>query len=309
MSVMIIDANNMAHRARHAYHLSHAGRDTSITYGVLRMIMSLVKGYRPDSVVACFDAGRPLYRQTLVPQYKEHRNHDNDETYGEFVGQLIELQHILPYFGVLCAQRYGIEADDLLYQASRMLYRSTIVTGDDDLMQAINENTDLLKPTKKGYQPVNLGNFRDVAGVPPEWFLVAKALRGDSSDNIPGVIGVGPATVEKIFEQGFMDLSAIKNLTLRWKVEDYLKTGLYPAAMACMDLTHDLCGARNALVSAVWIPFTSKIVYKYCMTNAFSSLIEAGSLGQTFGPLKKPKFDTSDCRLPRIWDANRHPEV
>lgn len=306
MTTAIIDVSNMAYRARYSYSLSHNDKDTSVTYGVLRMLMSVVKDLRPTSVIMCFDGGRPLYRERLIQQYKSHRKHDDDETYQEFLRQVYELWRILPYFGVLCVRRAGIEADDLMYHASRMLDdTSMIITNDDDLLQSVDLWTSVYKPMKKGgYKQIGLVNFKEEVGVDPENFLQAKALLGDSSDNIPGVKGIGPVTMTNMFANGAEDLS-ILNDNLRRKVLEFYGS-IYQSVITCIDLSHDLCGAKMALVNAFWMPYTKKRVYTYCFDNAFTSLIEAGSLGQLFGPLKQPTF-VSGYRTPRIWDTKRSP--
>lgn len=306
MTILIVDASNMAYRARYAYNLTNHGRDVSVTYGVLRMLMTLLHAQCPSSVIMCFDGGRPKYRQELVPSYKANRKHDDDPTYIEYVRQVAELYRKLPYFGIMCVRREGIEADDLMYHASRMLSGSKIVTNDDDLLQAVDDNTSVLKPTKKDYKEINTANFRDETGVAKSCFLSAKVLMGDGSDNIPGVAGVGVVTASKMFSNGYVDLPSL-NDKLRARVEEFIKSGAFRLSLDCMNLEHDLSGARRVLTSALWMPYNGKLVYKYCIDNAFASLIEAGSLGKLFGSLRKPEFIVNGWRQPVIWDTNRYP--
>lgn len=306
MTTLIVDASNMAYRARYAYNLSHNGRDTSVTYGTIRMLMALAHECKPEAMIMCFDGGRPRYRSLMVPQYKANRTHDNDDTYVEYVQQVVELRRMLPYFGVLCVRRDGIEADDLMYHASRMLSDSIIVSNDDDMLQAVNDDTAVMKPGKKGNTLVTAVNFKEIAGVDAAHYLVAKALLGDSSDNIPGVIGVGPVTASKLFAPGYLDTTLV-NDALRARIHEFLDGGTADNVLACIDMTYDLYGARLALLTAQWVPYTGKMVTKYCMDNAFASLMEAGSLGQTFGALRQPKFDANGWLIPRIWDTDRCP--
>lgn len=307
MTTLIIDASNMAYRARYSYSLSFKGRDTSVTYGVLRMLMTLVRDQRPDSVIMCFDGTKPISRSAMIKQYKTNRTHDDDPTYVEYLRQLRELQRMLPYFGMLCVKRDGIEADDLMYHASRMTDKSIIVTNDDDLLQAVDGGTSVLKPLKKDFRMITQHNFRDEVGVEIGWFLSAKALLGDSSDNIPGVMGVGPATIKKIYGNGREDLSGL-NANMQQRIRDFWAKD-FDNVMQCINLQHDVFGSRQALLSAQWVPYTNAMTYKYCIDNAFTSLIEAGSLGSIFGPLKKPRLSADGYRVPRIWDAIRHPMV
>lgn len=300
---MIVDASNMAYRARYSYDLSIHGKDTSVTYGVLRMLMTLIKDHGPESLIMCFDGGRPQYRSQLVPQYKTNRKHDDDPTFAEYCRQVDELQRYLPYFGILCVRREGIEADDLMYHASRMLRGSAIVTNDEDLFQAIDNNTVILKPGKKEYKEINLQNFRDYACTDPENFLYGKALLGDSSDNIKGCKGLGPVAVTKLFSG--LNL----NENQKKAFEQYRDSGEWMRVIGCIDLKYDLSGARTTLINSTWMPFHHKMVYKYCLDNAFTSLIEAGSLGQLFGRLRAPVWVKDGLRFPRIWDAPRHPMI
>jgi 5'-3' exonuclease len=307
VTTLIIDASNMAYRARYSYSLSFKGRDTSVTYGVLRMLMTLVRDQRPDSVIMCFDGTKPLSRSVMIKQYKTNRTHDDDPTYVEYLRQLRELQRMLPYFGMLCVKRDGIEADDLMYHASRMVDNSIIVTNDDDLLQAVDKCTSVLKPLKKDFRMITHNNFMDEVGVEMGWFLSAKALLGDSSDNIPGCMGVGPATIKKIYGAGHENISDL-NPTMRQRIRDFWDND-FDNVMQCISLQYDVFGSRQALLSAQWVPYTNAMTYKYCIDNAFTSLIEAGSLGSTFGPLKKPRLSADGYRVPRIWDAIRHPIV
>jgi 5'-3' exonuclease len=154
---------------------------------------------------------------------------------------------------------------------------------------------------------ITMHNFRDEVGVEIGWFLSAKALLGDSSDNIPGVMGVGPATIKKIYGAGQEDLTGL-NSNMQQRIRDFWAKD-FDNVMQCINLQHDVFGSRQALLSAQWVPYTNAMTYKYCIDNAFTSLIEAGSLGSTFGPLKKPRLSADGFRVPRIWDAIRHPMV
>lgn len=307
MTTLIIDASNMGHRARYSYSLSYKGRDTSVSYGVLRMTMAAIKEVRPQSVIMCFDGGTPKFRVAACQSYKSNRKHggEEDPTYVEFVRQMNELQRMLPYFGIMAVRRAGIEADDLMYHAAEMLERSVIVTNDDDLLQAVSEKTAVMRSTKSKSNLVTLENFKEHAGFDWESFLLAKAIIGDSSDNVPGVKGVGPVLTQKIFAEGWMNLNVLPH-ALMGRVQRWLETD-YQHVMDVIDLRLDRTGARYVLLNAPWQPYNGKLVYKYLMDNAFNSLMEAGSLGGTFGALRQPEFDRDAMRCPRIWDYKRYP--
>jgi DNA polymerase-1 len=163
------------------------------------MLQSLITNYKPHSVVLCWDGGTPDFRKALVPSYKANRGKDRDELeYLDFMCQLQELWRILSQFGILQIKRKGIEADDLLYHASRLLDGDAIiVTADEDLLQAVTDQVSVFKPGKKEQLITP-----DTMEIPVEDFVEYKTLQGDSSDNIPGVNGVGPKTAQKISCEG-----------------------------------------------------------------------------------------------------------
>lgn len=315
--LLIIDGNNMAHRARYSFELSFHGKDVSVTYGMLRMMLAVVKEQKPEAVLVCFDGGYPGFRKRLVPSYKEHRTHTKDPTYPEFLRQMDELDKVLPMFGVMVVRRRGIEADDLMYQASRMSNhkQSLIVTNDDDLLQAVNHNTSVLKPvTKKEDLVVTPSNFRDVTGVCPGCFMCAKVLQGDVGDGVPGCHGVGPKTIGKLFAgiecepEWWWGLESRVNPNMAIRINSFLGSGAYEKAWDAMDLSYDRSGARLALSEASWLPYQDKSVYRYCVDNAFMSLIEASPLRPVFGSLGRPEMSVKvGMRVPRVWDTYRSP--
>lgn len=304
---LLIDGTNMAHRARHAYQLSYRGRDTSVTYGVMRMLMALVKKHKPVGVVFAWDGGTPGFRRRLVPTYKTNRKRDDtDPSWISFLSQLNELERILPSTGVLQVRRRGIEADDLIAQAAIMAVDDClIISNDDDLLQCVDEGVSVLKPGKKDVV-YDIDNFEELVGYPVYQFVAAKVLQGDSSDNIPGVHGIGPKTAQKIFS-GPHGNASIANLTgrLRERTMEFIEDGKYNASYTAIDLSEDRTGARRVLLEAEWQPYDNKAVMSWCIKYGFTSIIEAGSLGLLFGPMKKPVFDAEELRVPRVWDYGR----
>ena len=300
---LIIDGTNLAHRARHAYNLSYRGKDTSATYGVMRMLVALVKNYDPDSVVFAWDGGTPGFRRRLVPEYKSKRKHDEDPTWLEFLAQLDELEKILPYTGVLQVRRRGIEADDIMAHAAQMLVGdSLIITTDDDLLQCVDGTTSVFKPGKKD-TIYRKSNFEDEVGWPPYKHVLSKVLQGDSSDNINGVFGIGPKTVAKLLKaKNVLDAARPK---MRTRIEEFIEDGSYAKAYSVIDLSPDRAGARLALLRAKWHRPHVKRLYKWCIDRGFISIIEQESL-TVFGSLREPRFDDTLRRTPLVWDYRRY---
>lgn len=303
---LIVDGTNLAHRARHAYQLTFHGRDTSVTYGVIRMLMAMIKSHRPTSVIFCWDGGTPGFRKRLIPQYKAGRKQirDNDPDWGMFLSQLAELEEILPYTGVLQVRRKGIEADDLIAQAAQLsMEDNLIISTDEDLLQCVSESTSVVRPTKGKDVLYTVDNFEELVGIPLFQFVAYKVLMGDSSDNIDGVRGVGPKTALKILlNQGKVPQST------QTRMNAFIENGSYNNSYTTMDLSNDLAGARYVLYNAEWQSYSKKVVYKWCMERGFTSIIEAAPLGSLFGKLKKPEF-TNIMAMPMIWDYERYPDV
>jgi 5'-3' exonuclease len=100
-------------------------------------------------VIVMWDGGVPEFRCTAVPTYKTGREHGDPDEYADFIRQVTELNTVFKYMGIVSVRKSMAEADDLLYQASRMFYGdSLIVSGDHDLLQAINHNTSVFVPSK-----------------------------------------------------------------------------------------------------------------------------------------------------------------
>lgn len=294
--VILVDGNNMAHRARHAYNLSYRGADVSVMYGVVRMLQTLVSKHRPDACVVCWDGGTPAFRKRLVPSYKAHRHKAEDPSYPDFIRQLDDLREILPFFGVLSVWRRGIEADDLLYQASRLIWgHSLIVTSDQDLLQAVTKTVSVLVPSK------NLVLELDEMDVPPDLFVEWKTWQGDSSDGVPGVVGIGPKTATKIvFDEPISD-------RLQARADAFFQSGRYNEAYDCMDLSQDRSGARYVLLNTPYIKYHNGRCMRWALKYGFMSLVETRPLGASFGRLQAPEFDAEGLAVPRVWDYARYP--
>jgi len=300
---LIIDGTNLAHRARHAYDLSYRGKDTSTTYGVMRMLAALVRNYNPSSVVFAWDGGTPGFRRRLVPEYKSKRKHEEDPTWLEFLAQLGELEKILPYTGVLQVKRRGIEADDIMAHAAQMLTGDNlIITTDDDLLQCVDDATSVFKPGGKKGTIYRMSNFEDKVGWPPFKFVLSKVLQGDSSDNIKGVFGIGPKTAHKLLQHdNVLEAASPK---LRDRIEKFIEDGSYVKAYGAIDLSHDRAGARLTILRSKWHPAHVKRLYKWCIDRGFVSIIEQESLS-VFGRLREPQFDKLLRRTPLVWDYGR----
>ncbi|MFM9104513.1 MAG: 5'-3' exonuclease H3TH domain-containing protein, partial [Cyanobium sp.] len=180
-----------------------AGVPTSVTYGFLKSLLDNCKGLQPDGLVVAFDTAEPTFRHEADAAYKAHR----DEAPAEFFQDLANLQRILQEgLDIPLAMAPGYEADDVLgtlaNRAANQGWRVRILSGDRDLFQLVDDDRDIAVlymgggPYAKNSGPTEMRREGVVAklGVTPEEVVDLKALTGDSSDNIPGVRGVGPKT-------------------------------------------------------------------------------------------------------------------
>lgn len=311
--LLIIDGNNMAYRARYAYNLSHpnTNMDVSVTYGILRMLSSLMEKYTPTSVMVCWDGGIPDFRRVAVPEYKANRHKSDDPTeYQDFLRQLVELENTLPVFGIASVRKVGCEADDLMYHASRLyIGNSIIVTSDKDLLQAVNENVGVYNPS--GDFVHTLDGFEDRIGIDRKNYIHWRAIQGDGSDNIPGVRGIGAKTATKLFKE-FSSITGIVNAahgrnpvgepTPKIKAEilnfgwDRICKNIY-----AMVLAYDRTGAKEAVLESLenYHRINEKKARKYLLGQAFLSLVDSGIV--TYSKrLIKPAMDLEDKRIPVV---------
>lgn len=317
-SLLIIDGNNLAHRCKHTFSLSNHGVDVSITYGFLRVLGSMLEKYKPSSVIVCWDGGVPEFRKKSVPEYKSNRHTDDDPfEYDNFLRQVEELHgYILPIMGVISSRKIGAEADDLIYHASRMYVgNSVIVTSDKDLLQAVCHDVMVYNPARDTlYTPDTL---EIETGVPVSQYIDWRAIQGDSSDNIPGVRGIGEKTATKLFKE-YGSLTNIVNAALGFSpkhsvMNDKIRSGILAFGMdkivnniLITALYADRVGARAELLAAVEefiYPDTFR-VKKYFMANGFVSLID-GVLLSNVKSLTKPELSVKDMRVPMIFQKQR----
>ena len=200
-TLMLIDGHALAYRAYHALPplTSPSGEPTNATLGFANMLLKAIEDYAPDYVVATFDPAR-TFRHEEYAEYKATRAATPDDLRAQF-GRIRQLTETL---GIPVYVVDGFEADDLLgtlsLEASQQGLRTIIVTGDSDTFQLIDDNVSILTPQRtfgsvQLYTPERIKERYDLE---PEQLVDLKALTGDSSDNIPGVRGVGAKTAARL---------------------------------------------------------------------------------------------------------------
>lgn len=318
MTNLLIDANHLAYRCKHVFSLSNNGKDVSVTYGFLRVLGSLLDKWKPTSVVVCFDGGIPEYRRRTVPSYKANRHVDEDPLeYEDFKRQLTELfWYAVPITGCMVVKHKGIEADDLLWHASRMLVGdSVVVSGDKDLFQCASNNVSVYNPGKEKLYTVK--DVEEAIGLPFNRYLDWRALQGDSSDNIPGVTGIGEKTATKLLRE-FGDITGVYNAAMghnpKGRIDnDKIRQGIIEFGLQRLinniyisALYADRVGSRAAILEAYrrYSGYKKNNLKNYLLKRSFVSLLDAKFLG-ALNKLKEPEIEAGDLQIPVVYQYQR----
>jgi DNA polymerase-1 len=204
---MLIDGHSLAFRAFYALNPANFktpdGQHTNAVHGFISMLLNLLEGEKPTHLAVAFDISGPSFRANEYPEYKGNRG----ETPVEFYGQTELLEDAMHSMNIATLTKKDYEADDILAsladQASASGYRVLVVSGDRDTFQLISEDTTILYPIKG---VMNLARMNDEAvveryGIHAKQYPDLAALVGESSDNLPGIPGVGPKTAAKWLQQ------------------------------------------------------------------------------------------------------------
>lgn len=193
---VLIDANSIIHRAYHAYPAqltTSSGEQTNAVYGFSSLLLKVVEDLEPDYLVCAFDVPKPTVRHKKYEEYKSHRKPYDKE----LLDQIPKCKEVLTAFDIPIFEKEGYEADDVIgtiEDEKRILsLEKIIVTSDQDLLQLVDKDTKVYL-SGKNFKDSKLCGTREVVeklGISPNQLTDYKALFGDSSDNIPGVKGIG----------------------------------------------------------------------------------------------------------------------
>ncbi|MBQ8575426.1 MAG: DNA polymerase I [Clostridia bacterium] len=206
MRLLVIDGNSILNRAFYGIKLltTKDGRFTNGIYGFMNIFHRLLEDCKPDRVAVAFDLKAPTFRHKMYSEYKAGRKGMPDE----LREQMPVLKELLILMGYRIVEKEGWEADDILGTLSVQMGEGDkcfIATGDRDSLQLVSENTTvLLASTKMGRTQTvayDIAKIKEEYGVTPKQMIEIKALQGDSSDNIPGVAGVGPKTAGELIQK------------------------------------------------------------------------------------------------------------
>ncbi len=205
--LLLLDGNSLTYRAFFAIPedmSTRSGQPTGAVFGFTSMLVNLVRDHRPDAIAVCFDRPEPTFRHAAEPQYKAHRN----ETPATLIGQFGLVRQVLDSLGIKALECVGFEADDLLATlASEAEQRGDdvlIVSGDRDVYQLVRDPHLRVLYSRRGvtdYAIYDEAGIAERTGVTPDLYVQYAALRGDPSDNLPGVPGVGEKTAAKLLNK------------------------------------------------------------------------------------------------------------
>jgi DNA polymerase I len=211
--LVIVDGHAIAHRAYHSIPpLSKDGQPVNAIYGFYSMLLSAIDTLKPDYLVVCLDSPGPNFRQAEFVGYRAKRK----PTDFDLVSQLPKLPETLEQTGIKYFAMSGFEADDLIGTLTRrslrrrrsiskkkIISKITIITGDKDLMQLVDEKVSLFVPIRGLSETKTFGieEVKEKLGVLPTQVIDLKALMGDMSDNYPGVAGIGPKAATDLLSE------------------------------------------------------------------------------------------------------------
>jgi len=208
--LLIIDGNSIIHRAYHALPplTTKKGELVNAVYGFLLVFFKSIREFQPDFIVVCFDFPSQTFRHKKFPKYKAKRPAAPEQLYQ----QIPKIKEVLKSFKVSVYEKEGFEADDLMGTIAKKFLKKQvfpegeiiILSGDSDTFQLVDKNTRVYF-LRKGVRDTVLYDENLIKekyqGLSPEQLLDFKALRGDPSDNIPGVTGIGEKTAIQLIKQ------------------------------------------------------------------------------------------------------------
>lgn len=292
--IFLIDGNSLANRAFYAlpFLTNLKGEPSGAVYGFANLLIKLIVDEKPDDIIVAFDHARKTFRNEIYEEYKGTRK----PTPPELISQFPIIKEMLKKMEITTIESAGIEADDIIGTLARDIKdaKKIIVSGDRDLLQLIDDDTEVWL-TRKGLtdlQKLTNKNMSTEMGFYPKQTIDMKALMGDSSDNIPGVPGIGEKTALKLIDMYVTLENLYKNIDeISGKLREKLIEGKDLAFMS-----KDLATIRTDckikyVLDGQKFPFSQE-VYQFFIDWNFSSL-----LGR------------KDLFVDGVKDANKHKNI
>ncbi len=209
--IALVDGSNYIYRAFYALPLltNSKGFPTNAIYGFTNMLLKLKRELNPDYIVVTFDLKGPTTRHEEFEDYKATRKPMPDD----LIPQIPFIKEVVRGFSICVLEKQGTEADDIIgtlaVRASQKKWRTVIISGDKDLMQLVDENVSMIDTMKD--KTYDAAAVKEKFGVGPDKVVEILGLMGDTSDNIPGVPGIGPKTAQRLIEEYGTVEEVIKN--------------------------------------------------------------------------------------------------
>ena len=316
MKLLILDGNSVINRAYFGVKplTTRDGLYTHAIYGFLNILERMEREEQPDAVCVAFDLHGPTFRHEKYDGYKATR-HGMPE---ELAQQMPVMKQVLQAMNIPIYQCQGWEADDVIGTVGRICsnngWECVVVTGDRDSLQLIDENVHvklvISRPGQTTATLYDIAKFQEEYGFEPKKMVDLKALMGDSSDNIPGVAGVGPKTATDLLVKfGSLDgvYANLEDTSIRPKLREKLEAGRDSAYLS-YDLATIRCEApidfepKDALV----MPYNRPELYQLFTRLEFVRLIDKyGLRGAGESLAKAEKKGTSLPRVDTLPDANQ----
>ncbi|MBM4080601.1 MAG: DNA polymerase I, partial [Planctomycetes bacterium] len=205
--LFLIDGSALAYRAYFAFVrnplINRKGMNTSAIYGFTNSLLKLIEAEKPDYLAVVFDSPEPTFRHQMYPEYKATREKMPDD----MAAQLPYLDQVVKAFNIPQIVRPGVEADDVIgtlaTRAAREGFEAFMVTADKDFLQLVTDKVKVYNNTKKGdeIEILDPAGVEAKFGVPPGQVVDVLGLMGDTSDNIPGVEGVGEKSAVELVKR------------------------------------------------------------------------------------------------------------
>jgi DNA polymerase-1 len=244
--LLLIDSNALIHRSYHALPrlTDPKGRLVNAVYGFASVLLKVLKELKPKYVVAAFDLAAPTFRHKMFKDYKATRIKAPQELYD----QIPLVKELLKAFSIPIIEKKGYEADDIIGTITKRVkdqgpgIETIILTGDLDVLQLVDKRTRVYTPKRGISEPIiyDEAKIKERYGLCPKQIVDFKALKGDSSDNIPGVPGIGEKTAidllkkYKSIEEIYEHLDEIKEST-RKKLEDNEEQAFFSKKLATIN--------------------------------------------------------------------------
>ncbi|MHB8138767.1 MAG: DNA polymerase I [Smithellaceae bacterium] len=322
----LVDGSNYIYRAYYGIPAltNSKGFPTNAIYGFTTMLMKLLRDLAPDYIVVTFDLKGPTTRHGEFEDYKATRKPMPDD----LIPQIPSIKDVVRGFSVCLLEKQGIEADDLIgtltVAASERGWRTAIISGDKDLMQLIDERVTMVDTMKdKTYDALAV---KEKFGVGPEKVVEILGLMGDTSDNIPGVPGIGPKTAKRLIEEyGSVDAvlenaEKLHNIKLRESFRQYAGQARLSRQLALIrkdiDIDFDLQDAARKepdkeLLASLFSEFEFSSLLQQIKTNAAKPVKDCKVVADhaTLTELVKRLHGSTRIACEIIWEKNPPQEL